>query len=236
MLEKLYIDEFFWKEVTRPVTYVYEGLIYTYPLESTLGILKRSEDVEQREIFVVKDRNSFKIEITGRSKDSIDKLNKKAEVCGWVPSDYFAGPMRFLPNNLNGALQQRGVPIWVTYEAKYDMEVGDFPHELYHSTPLKNLANIQKVGLSPRGDQPRIYLALKPEDAEAVSRAKYKNLSNKDKANESIYVTLKIVISDDNIFRLFKDPQYLNKGYYTLNNIRHNSISVFRKIDLADSK
>lgn len=233
-LERLVMDEFFWKELTRPITYVYEGLIYTYPLTSTIVILKRSGDIEQRDIHVAKDRNTFSLNVTDKSQPEIESLNKKAETCGWFPAYYMGGQTKYDVKDLTKALQVNGLPVWVTYEAKYDVEIADIPDVLYHSTPAKYLPNIQKIGLSPRGnhnDESRIYLAYKPEDAEAVSKIQWNRLSTAEKQTQgNEYAILKVVLPNDNRFRLFKDPQYLDKGCYTLSNIRHNNITVLKKV------
>lgn len=235
-LPSLVVDEFFWMHVLLPKDYLYEGLIYTYSLENTLAILKNACNVSQNSIVVSKERNSFYLTLEGYDKERIETLNKKALTCGWFVAYYTRGTERFKSINLNDALSSSNPRTLVAhYEVKYDMAVSKYPEYLYHATSKLHLPKILKTGLQPRSnsvisDHPdRIYFGITPEACKKVMEIFWKNKPQEEKDafwENGEFVILKIHVSNEHKLRLFKDPTYLDKGFYTMNNIRDSSIKV----------
>lgn len=118
-------------------------------------------------------------------------------------------------------------------EAKFDITVKNIPQLLYHSTLTEYLKNILENGLFPKTKNkisthpPRIYLSNSIPNAIVFSRfAKAKHF--KEMTILEIDTTKIKQTSSYNgeliDFKLYNDPNYKGKGYYTLNNIHKNTI------------
>jgi hypothetical protein len=125
--------------------------------------------------------------------------------------------------------------IIITYEAKYDV-VTNTPKTLYHLSIQEYKDKIIKNGLIPKTKNKRtihldrIYLCSVPEDCyNLIFNMKYdydkrKNLNNKDKINTDWII---YEIDAKNIDKLYKDPNYIDKGYYVVDNINPKDISIY---------
>jgi len=125
--------------------------------------------------------------------------------------------------------------IIITYEAKYDV-VTNTPKTLYHLSIKEHKDKIIKNGLIPKTKNKRtihldrIYLCSVPEDCyNLIFNMKYdydkrKNLNNKDKINTDWII---YEIDAKNIDKLYKDPNYIDKGYYVVDNINPKDISIY---------
>lgn len=242
-LPTLIIDDFFWADILYPKDYIYEGLIHTYSIESSLAIIKNACGVTQDRLTVPKDRNTFDLNLKGYNKDKIEEINKKALVCGWFVAYYTKGSEKFRTDKLDNALSSL-IPFSLVghYEAKYDVTVGKYPPFLYHATSKIYLEKILRVGLEPRskniiaGHPERVYFGLTPEAAEKVMVAFWNQKTPTEKAadwGKGEFVVLKIDVGNENKLRLFKDPNYPDKAVYTMNNIRQSSITVDKEFTLA---
>jgi hypothetical protein len=125
--------------------------------------------------------------------------------------------------------------IIITYEAKYDVVINT-PNKLYHLSIQEYKDKILKNGLIPKAKNKRtihldrIYLCSVPEDCyKLIFNMKYdydkrKNLNNKDKINTDWII---YEIDAKNIEKIYKDPNYIDKGYYLVDNINPKDISIY---------
>lgn len=223
-----------------------EGLILTHPMTKSIKIIESNGF----DVVLVDDdryRNRFFVEITDLS-DS-DKLFKIANNLGWFCSQirgagkYGADDVKYTATNLRRYFEKYD-ELMLLFEPKYDIEVSLVGIEyLYHFTTKINWHRIKKHGLTPRTSSKtathpeRVYLTFSVSDAEKLSKKianrrvvdpdpKHKYSGDVDSA-----VILRIhVDSLPDGFRLFSDPNFLNKGGFTLNSIRPSAITLFKEL------
>lgn len=206
--------------------YLYEGLITTYPLEKTIISLKII-GVEQENIVITKDRKYYSIRILRKDFDNIDDIIKKSETCGWYLSEVSSMGLKYTQDQIENILDNDY--IFLTFKAKYDIEIYDIPDKLYHVSPTNKRDKILKKGISAKSGHKvfphpdRLYLTYTQKDAEDLIQ----KLNSKLKDNTvTSYDTYEIsTISLFNL-QIFKDPDYKDKGYYTLNSIPNTSIKL----------
>lgn len=226
---------------------LHEGLIVTHDIATTLSILKSSN---VNVCFPSKDKFSVKFDstkpkTTKRWFGLINNMGWYAATIQGLPSGPDTENVAFTHERLEEHIYDfKG--FLITYEPKFEMEV-ELPKYLYHVTPKKNLDRITKQGLTPRDDvskrtyhPPRIYFSdseqgvielakvIAPEDLEADSNKL---------ADRGVGVILKIITSNlPAYFKLFNDPNYKNKGYFTVNNVPPQLIRVVKEVPLTGKK
>lgn len=129
-------------------------------------------------------------------------------------------------------------------EPKFDISHKLKTNILYHVTETRYLDKILKNGLIPKSKNTlstypeRIYLVYDLKDANTYIKSKkgyylknYKNsvMSNKSKFQEIEYVILKIELPINNDLIFYDDPNFVNKGIYTYDNINKKYISIYKK-------
>lgn len=205
-----------------------EGLIKTYPFDFTVQRLGRYGSVK----FV---SNKIYLGLSFDYFDKIEDLIKYIDTLG-----YFASTFKVLqkgkelsPENYDsfnnfkefsdivGNLRQ----IWVEIEAKYDIEASA-PVFLYHLTLKSNLDKISKLGLIPKSmakksyHPDRIYIV---DDINSLKQllSQFSEVNGKDVSD---YAVLKIEYSLAGEPKIYNDPNFLNFGYYLVDNIRPEAI------------
>jgi hypothetical protein len=108
---------------------------------------------------------------------------------------------------------------------------------LYHATEVKNLDNILKEGLIPKTRSKksyhpdRIYLSKIPEDLYKYMVDVHKDSKLRAKKVKDItkrFVILQIDTTKIKFYlEIFKDVNFVNKGWYTLNNIPPYSLKIY---------
>jgi len=224
---------------------LYEGLIQTYPVKSTIHGLSTLMKVHNLKIKYNSVGNSSNktlshIHIMFNIYNSIDGdlivnfFNK----CGWQlglvidkKTEVFKDSNKLLNYNSIKDIYK------FIFRAKFEMEISkkDYPEYLYHITPKIYLNKILKTGLKPKGlsklfnHKPGIYLfdfiseentldLVKELDAKRnkTENTIYNNIYNTTYINT--YYILKIEVPNHDLFKLFIDPDLPN-GYFTLDNI-----------------
>lgn len=118
-------------------------------------------------------------------------------------------------------------------EAKFDITVKNIPQFLYHATLTEYVENILKKGLFPKtknkisNHPPRIYLSNSIPNAIVFARfAKAKHFRemtlleiDTSKIKQTLLYNGKLID-----FKLYNDPNYRGRGFYTLNNIHKDAI------------
>jgi hypothetical protein len=174
-------------------------------------------------------------------KDFFDFLNSYfIDRNGWFPSSH-----TLTKNNKTNVLsydedylfnnQKKLDVVEIIYEPKFD-KIVDVPNKLYHLSIQEYKDKILKNGLIPKTKNKRtihldrIYLCSVPEDChKLIADLKYdydkrKNLNKKDKINTDWII---YEIDAKNIEKLYKDPNYIDKGYYVVDNINTKDISIY---------
>jgi len=220
-----------------------EGLITTWPLEKTISVLRSSKF----NVHPMKN-NTFKLVLS-----SYQRLNKAitlASNLGWFPSyvETFVGDVRVDRDKYNASTVESMFDdvetASITFEAKYDIAVHDVPKYLYHLAPRNVAAKILKFGLSPKSKSavsshpPRVYLGKTKHDVLLLLKRMafvVKSIDGKFwllKINTNLIPAYFMVLNSvqrDN--KLYSDPNFLDKGLYTLNTIPPSAIEFEEEID-----
>jgi hypothetical protein len=148
-------------------------------------------------------------------------------------------PNDFKENYLDNNILQNFIKYEIILEPKYDIKHTLKTNILYHVTETKYLDRILKNGLIPKsknttGFYPeRIYLVYNLDDANTYIKTKdnYYMLNidktkqpNKSKFQKIEYCILKITLPENNDLIFYEDPNFLNKGIYTYDNISKENI------------
>ena len=161
---------------------------------------------------------------------------------GWFPSK-----MKLFNNKSNNTLkydenylfnnQKTLNKIIITYEPKFD-KIVDIPNKLYHLSIQEYTGKILKNGLIPKSKNKktihldRIYLCSNTEDCyHLIPNMKYdyvkrKNINKLNKINTDWII---YEIDTKNIEKLYKYPNYIDKGYYIVDNINPKDIIIYDK-------
>lgn len=125
----------------------------------------------------------------------------------------------------------------IMYESKFDIELNNIPDTLYHLSIQEYEKDILNMGLVPKSKSKlskhldRIYLCKNSDDCfKMIDKMKlYYNMTKpyKSKINDK-WIIYKINMIDLNI-KLYKDPNYIDSGYYCIDNIPKTNIEVFEK-------
>ncbi len=133
------------------------------------------------------------------------------------------------------------VSLSIVIEAKFDKEINKIPDKLFHLCPQVNLSKILKIGLTPRSGSKisnhpdRIYLAFSREGAKGIGS----EIQKYDQENEYVFCLLEIDVEklkqlrEKNLnksnLRFFDDPNFKNKGVFSLENIPPDAITVLEQ-------
>ncbi|MCK9415906.1 hypothetical protein M0Q97_04530 [Candidatus Dojkabacteria bacterium] len=162
---------------------------------------------------------------------------------GWFPSK-----MKLFNNKSNNTLkydenylfnnQKTLNKIIITYEPKFD-KIVDIPNKLYHLSIQEYTDKILKNGLIPKSKNKktihldRIYLCSNPEDCyHLIPNMKYDYVKrkNSNKLNKINTDWIIYEIDTKNIEKLYKDPNYIDKGYYIVDNINPKDIIIYDEL------
>ena len=126
--------------------------------------------------------------------------------------------------------------VTIVYEAKFDQE-HILPKKLYHISIQQYKNNILNFGLIPKSKNKktihldRIYFCDNPTDCyKLIDDMKYDYIKRKN-INKLDDIDIKWIIFEidtNNLnIKLYKDPNYLNKGFYVTDNIPTENIKVY---------
>jgi len=222
----------------KPEFQIYEGLIVSHPLYKVNLILKKDYTIKsdyKTNTFSLRFQfsNSYTL-----AEYELKKLLKLTNNLGWFPANMSSydndGNFKQLVwdenlRNFAALIKKQFTNILFLFEAKYDIQVEDFPDILYHVCEKKYADKILKIGLVPRSRSKkafhpeRVYLCKDLNDAVIL-------INQFDSLDKNKYwVILRIdVFSIQDYLKLYKDPNYAEKGFYTLNNIPPFCISKLK--------
>jgi len=221
-----------------------EGLIKTYDIDFTIDKSKQNLNILNVSFEIEKNpNNSIKLTIFKFNKIYIDELfnllnQNFTNLLGWFPSYMFLTTTSGMENQMNYDESYLKISyeyldtVSIIYESKFD-EVVSIPEYLYHISIQEYEDKILKNGLTPKsknklsthGD--RIYVCKKLDDClELIPKMKFyfydkKNINKK-------WIILQIKTQDLNL-ELYKDPNFMDKGFYLLGNIPPQNIKIIKK-------
>lgn len=220
-----------------------EGLIKTAPLGQSVSILKRK--FPSWKFHYTEQDNYFVIQLLrkngGMELQYFDELLPLLNNLGWfiswteVLTKDSSTQDKYKEAAVRKALEDDSViSIALGCEAKFDQKVNKIPDVLYHVTPNQNWDKIKNVGLVPKSRSKasyhpeRVFLAKTEKYAEDLGKKFYRKTGIKD------WTLLRIdtALIPGDYFRLYKDPNYKGRGYYSLNNIPPQAIQHLRDIKL----
>jgi hypothetical protein len=201
--------------------------------------------------------NTFELSINNFDKIEYRKetinfiLDNVFNLYGWFPSkleviNFFGAKNTFSFNSDYLFNPQNKISdIKITFEAKFDLLDKDIPKKLYHLSIQHYMNSVLKFGLITKGKSKltthdsRVYLCKNSNDCKILinamimhySKEKDSILYSGNNPNKVYNKNTKWIIYEINtelagIKKLYKDPNYIN-GYYYLNNIPKESISIF---------
>jgi hypothetical protein len=218
-------DQYIYSEILKRTKFgklsLIEGLIYTYPIEKSIVILKNrfpelvSQVEEDGEIFI--------------------ENNTPSEIKIYLPLitniGYFISKLTLDGQEWITEYKNEDKPVAFVLEPKYDYPV-EIPSRLYHASPIKFKNKILKSGLTPKSGNKlslhpdRIYLT--DDISKAISFGNYL-VKNQDTSEwyDSGYCIYSI--SGSGLSRLYSDINFREGGFYTLNNIRPQDINLVKE-------
>lgn len=222
--------------------YIKEGLIKTYPIKTTIKLINRelnglnfvidSED-ETDTIFI-------KLISSDLNLDKLLSIYRTINLCGYFVSNYdfydsSDNVVGYLVHNdelskyFNDELFEKISNSYftqITIESRFN-KIVDKKEILYHVTSIKNKEKIEKIGLVPKSKNKRanhndrIYLGF--------DKIITKNLAYQFSKGD--YILLKINTNGLNI-NFYDDPDFIENGVYTYNNIPSNNIEIIEEFSV----
>ena len=213
-----------------------EGLIRTYPLETTIRYIKDYFDLSDEDIYPIdayngREQIAIKVPIVG---NNLELIKKAFALCGY----YLGYPKE-------DTLKQ-GATYELQFEKKNEDEITEMLREkekvIYHITPAYYVDKIKHIGLTPKSknsqfDYPsRVYFI--PGSAKTLIRHLLPQLddANKSKANQGYYaiITLELAKIPKHV-RFFLDANAL-ASVYTNDNIPPTAITNIELIDVYENE
>jgi len=220
---------------------LYEGLITSYPLYEVIRILtQKNYNVKGN----YKD-NTFYLKFKFNNDSNVafqefKEIMKITNTCGYFCSNMKGENInnefkifKYSEDNFKTLIYDNYNLINFSFEAKYDIFIERIPEVLYHLTPTQNVEKILKNGLVPKSRSKksyhpdRIYLVKNVEDLTPL----FMDFYEKTRINK--WTILKInteIISD--YLQIYKDPNFKEKGYYTLNTIHPIAIKIYDEFNI----
>lgn len=165
---------------------------------------------------------------------------------GWFPSKmkiiHFDGMENTIKYNQEYLIEHQKTikEVIITYEAKFNVIITTIPKKLYHLSIQEFKEDILKNGLIPKSRNKksihldRIYFCKEIKDCKLLifdMKYDYENIKRENPKNTINTKWIIFEIDTTNIvdLKLYKDPSFKDKGYYCIDNISPNNISVLEE-------
>lgn len=205
-----------------------EGLIRTYPYDF---VIKRLFDFGAAS----GDPSTNTIYVFLKTADRIEELSDRANAFGYFISQFKLLPKGKSRNELNYITytEIKNLPknidqykeVWVVLEQKFDRTIDPSKIQfLYHLTERRFLEKIYKKGLIPKSKAKksyhpdRIYVTTEIEKLNDIIKQFTVGKNKED------FVILKIDYSKAGKPTLYNDPNFMDYGYYVIDNINPKAI------------
>ncbi len=222
-----------------------EGLIKSYDIDFVIDKSFQRLSVLNINFDIIKlPNNTIKLTLFNFNKVLIDDLfgllNKNfTNLFGWYPSYLYLENISGMKNRMNydenylKKVYKYLNEVSIIYESKFDIVV-NIPDNLYHLSIQEYENKILKYGIIPKTKNKisshgnRIYVCSNIDDCEdLIENMRFYFFDKKDKINTKWLIYR---IDTNNLkLELYKDPNYLDKGFYLLGNIPPNNIKVIKK-------
>lgn len=216
---------------------LYEGLEITHAIDTSILNLERMWVFDGR-VSYAEASDTIKMTIWKRldKKEFDSVMNHIENFLGYFPS-HISVPGNNVKFDYNKAIELANVgkPFAVYFDAKYDPEISEskLPPTMYHVTPMVYETKILKIGLVPKrknklsSHPERIYMASSQNDAVDLLGS---SVFTKDMSEFTLLsIDLKSLRKSRKI-RIFNDPVYAGKGFYTYENIPPQYLKVEKRI------
>jgi hypothetical protein len=216
---------------------IYEGLITSRPLHTVISILSKKYTVKANYTHNTFSLRYIFLNDIKTAKKQLQEILAITNNLGWFPafiSSYNESNTytnsKYSIEDFTNFIDNNFLEILFTFEAKYDIPVEKYPSILYHVCNINVADKILKYGLSPKTRSKkayhpeRIYITKTLNDAYLIAN-NFKTETQKD------FAILKIdtkTVKD--YLQLFKDPNFIERGYYTLNHITPYCLSLYDTI------
>jgi hypothetical protein len=200
---------------------IVEGLISTHPPDKSVGILKRRFP----ELYIEMESDG-EIYIENQPPQELSKYLPIITNLGYFISKYTINGEEWLNKP-----KENEKPVAFYIEAKYDYEA-DIPKILYHASPIRLKHKILKYGLSPRSgsklsEHPdRIYLT--DDINKAIEFGEYLKSERENEWYKNGYCIYSV--KGDGVYKLYSDVNLREGGFYTMNNIKIDSIKLIKEV------
>jgi hypothetical protein len=227
---------------TKYINDLNEGLIKTYDIDfvidkslQMLSVLNINFDIQKNP------NNTIKLNLYDFNKVYIKELfnllnSNFVNMFGWFPSYMYMTNVSGMKNQMNydekylENVYSYLKEVSIIYESKFDIEI-NIPKKLYHISIKEYKDKILKKGIIPKTKSKlsvhdnRIYVCSTLQDClDMIPKMKFYFFNKNPKINTQ-WVIYEI-LTDDMDIKLYKDPNYLDKGYYLLGNIPPNNIKI----------
>jgi hypothetical protein len=224
---------------------IYEGLITSHSLEDCIIILNNIKypTKQKNKKYIVEqnaDTNSFflthKFDNDYYALDELLELLNLTNNLGWYPTNMTYGSN--FKDVVKWDKKQSAIKLLFAndyrtikflFEPKFDVRATEYEARLYHLTPTMYVKKILKNGLVPKSRSKksyhpeRIYLSRSLDDAKKLI-PKFKELFNIE--NWTVLMVDTILIY---VLHLYKDQNFKDMGYWTLNTITPASLSIYEE-------
>jgi len=215
-----------------------EGLIKTHSMQATISVLSKKNKSDSHNIIPDYRNNTFIIRYTKHMPDEneLSELITLTNNLGWFPS-YFAvkdsenkfKQSAYTLNKMMQYAESRPAYLDLYFEAKYDVEEYKIPDTLYHVTTDTAYEKILRLGLSPKSRSKkafhpdRIYFT---KDLDVAKELSGRLKSYYPGGADPVILKVNTKYIPGNYFKLYRDPQFRGKGYYSLNNVPPDAIEL----------
>ena len=231
----------FVKDFYTYLTELNEGLIKTYDIDLTIFKMEMLLSKLNISFDIIKNQNntiSIKLDNYFNLKEGgLDYINNNLiNIFGWFPSFIKSTSKNGMKINIGydkkwlDDKQPILNRVELIYESKFDIS-NKIPKNLYHLSSMEYKEKILSKGLIPKNKNKigthdkRIYVCKEPKYCyDLIENFKFINydIKNMDKR----WVIFKIKTNDLDI-KLYNDPNYIDKGYYLIDNIPSNNIEIY---------
>lgn len=226
------------------INHINEGLLKTYNIDFVIDkSLQLLSHLNVNFDIIKNPNNTIKLIIFNFNKVYIDKLfdmlnSNFVNMFGWYPSYMYITNNANMKNQMNyDENYLKKVHLYLTkvsiiYESKFDEEI-NLPNKLYHISIQEYKNKILKNGITPKTKSKlsshgnRIYVCKNIQDClELIPRM---NFYFFDKKNINTKWLIYEIDTENLDLKLYKDPNYINKGYYLLGNIPPKNIKIIKE-------
>jgi hypothetical protein len=243
------MDELIWKQINETCCYeasLYEGLNKTHDLKTINKILIKKYGKENLIIDYKNNNFSLLYKFSSDPVDAdeqLDKLLQYTNNLGWFPSNVtygtnFSKNVKWGKSIIKELFTKSIQTLKFSFEPKYDIKAdATLKKYYYHMTPTLYVDKILKNGLIPKSRSKktyhpdRIYLSDNPQSLLDIIPEFALTTDILDWSIIEVYTGF-----IDMYLQLYKDQNFKERGFYTLNTITPECLSLYNSYILSNDK